>query len=90
MHYPVMTERQVAFRWKISLKTLRRCSAVQRNGCECECVCVGQSSHPTVCVRWWKAGLQMTFLSRSCASCFESSRNSYHSPDEYGSVKNRP
>ncbi len=24
MHYPVMTERQVAFRWKISLKTLRR------------------------------------------------------------------
>lgn len=24
MHYPVMTERQLAFRWKISLKTLRR------------------------------------------------------------------
>lgn len=24
MHYPVMTERQVAARWKISLKTLRR------------------------------------------------------------------
>lgn len=24
MHYPVMTEKQVAFRWKISLKTLRR------------------------------------------------------------------
>jgi len=24
MHYPVMTERQVAVRWKISLKTLRR------------------------------------------------------------------
>lgn len=24
MHYPVMTERQIAFRWKISLKTLRR------------------------------------------------------------------
>lgn len=24
MHYPVMTERKVAFRWKISLKTLRR------------------------------------------------------------------
>lgn len=23
MHYPVMSERQVAFRWKISLKTLR-------------------------------------------------------------------
>jgi hypothetical protein len=24
MHYPVMTERQVAARWKLSLKTLRR------------------------------------------------------------------
>lgn len=24
MHYPVMTERQVAVRWKVSLKTLRR------------------------------------------------------------------
>ena len=24
MHYPVMTERQLAARWKISLKTLRR------------------------------------------------------------------
>jgi hypothetical protein len=24
MHYPVMTERQLALRWKISLKTLRR------------------------------------------------------------------
>ncbi len=24
MHYPVMTERQVALRWKISMKTLRR------------------------------------------------------------------
>jgi len=24
MHYPVMTERQVAIRWKVSLKTLRR------------------------------------------------------------------
>jgi hypothetical protein len=24
MHYPAMTERQLAFRWKISLKTLRR------------------------------------------------------------------
>ena len=24
MHYPMMTERQLAFRWKISLKTLRR------------------------------------------------------------------
>lgn len=24
MHFPVMTERQVAARWKISLKTLRR------------------------------------------------------------------
>ena len=24
MHYPVMTERQVAARWKVSLKTLRR------------------------------------------------------------------
>jgi hypothetical protein len=23
MHYPVMTERQLALRWKISLKTLR-------------------------------------------------------------------
>lgn len=24
MHYPVMTERQVTARWKLSLKTLRR------------------------------------------------------------------
>jgi hypothetical protein len=24
MHYPVMTERQVAARWKVSLKTMRR------------------------------------------------------------------
>lgn len=24
MHYPVVTEKQVAFRWKVSLKTLRR------------------------------------------------------------------
>jgi len=24
MHYPAMTARQLAFRWKISLKTLRR------------------------------------------------------------------
>jgi len=24
MHYPMMTERQVAARWKLSLKTLRR------------------------------------------------------------------
>ena len=24
MHYPVMTERQIAARWKVSLKTLRR------------------------------------------------------------------
>lgn len=24
MHYPVMTEKQIAARWKISLKTLRR------------------------------------------------------------------
>lgn len=25
VHCPVITERQVAFRWKISVKTLRRC-----------------------------------------------------------------
>ena len=24
VHYPVMTERQIAVRWKVSLKTLRR------------------------------------------------------------------
>ena len=38
MHYPVMTERQLAFRWKISLKTLQRWRLDGEGGCQDFCV----------------------------------------------------